>query len=124
MTKKFHNYAKQDIKRSNKIEKELVEFVNSKGGFIDTRNLNGEKDNIYGILYNEGNEQYEEIKISAVAIFDNSLCILPESEMECDIEDATKEIMLEDTNWHSVLGGMCWINATLIAICDCIEQYV
>ncbi len=106
------NYARKIESLSAEIEKALVEFVNSKGGKIDTSN-DDDNDTIYAFVWDEFDERYYEKKVVEVGVYENSLYVTLEFPLSTE-SDAS----------YTIFGGLILINATLYNICDALEQYI
>ena len=106
------NYARKIESLSAEIEKALVEFVNSKGGKIDTSN-DDDNDTICAFVWDEFDERYYEKKVVEVGVYENSLYVTLEYPLSTE-SDAS----------YTIFGGLILINATLYNICDALEQYI
>lgn len=116
--KQLEKLAKEVYTLNGKMHKALVEFVKAHGNLIRTDN-DDERGIIFGIVDEDNELGYQEKKINAVTTHENKLSVFFE-----DVEDLTDEELEEHHQWYSVMGGMVLPNATLLALCEFLEEYV
>jgi hypothetical protein len=102
--------AKESIYLSKRMEAALIDYVSSKGGYIDT--TDDHSDSIWAFVFDEIDEHYVEKQVIAVKVENNNLLIKLDYPLSTE-EDA----------WYNVTGGLCLINATLYNLCECIWEY-
>ena len=107
----IQDYARKIEALSEEIGKALVEFVNSKGGKIDTSN-DVDNDTLYAFVWDEVNERFCEKRVVEVGVSENILYV------KVDIP------FLDEDDIYFIFGGFVLVNATLYNICDALEQYV
>jgi hypothetical protein len=118
----FQELVNAQLTLNKRMHECLVDLLRKNNGLIITEDCNN--DPIYAFIMDEELGRVTEYRILAVALFDDSVCILP---AVCDNETldgmAYDEIM-ESDNWYSVYGGMCQISSTLYDICEVIDEYI
>lgn len=97
--------AKESINLSHRMETALIDYVSSKGGYIDTTDSNN--NTIWAFIFDEIDEHYVEKQVLAVKVEGNNLLI-------------KVDYPLSTEDWYNVTGGLCLINATLYSLCECI----
>ena len=107
---------------NDKMEQAIIKIVKENGGLVRTDNP--QYDTIYGYIFNEEIGTYVERKILALATGKyNELSILPGAEYTT-LGDMTNDEILECEEWDTVMGGMVLANATLLNICEILQEYV
>jgi hypothetical protein len=107
----IRNYARKIEDLSEEIGKALVEFVNSKGGKIDTSN-DEDNDTLFAFVWDEANGTFCEKKVVEVGVgYNNSLYVKVDEPFD-------------DDDVYPIFGGYVLVNATLYSICDILEEYV
>ena len=107
---------------NDKMKQEIIKIVKENGGLVRTDNP--KCDPIYGFIFNEEFDQYEDRKIIAIATCeDNDLSILFGSKY-ITLDGMTNDDILECDEWEPVMAGMVIANATLLDICEKLEEYI
>lgn len=122
----FKELVEKDNELSKQMHSKLVELLKQHNGIIRTEDED-DKDRIYGIIYNGLEERYVETRILAVVLVgDDQVGIYCDNSLtETDLGEMTdEEIKADECYTFTIYGGMVYINATLTAICEVIEQYV
>ena len=114
--------VKEAFALNNAMHEDVAKFLKENGGLVCTENVGC--DTIYAFIYDECYGEYREYPVLAVALFEKSqVCVLIDTG-QTTIEGLTDEEVLDCDEWYSVMGGLVLINATLLNICESIEQYV
>lgn len=122
----FKELVEKDNELSKQMHSKLVELLKQHNGIIRTEDED-DKDRIYGIIYNDLEERYVETRILAVVLVGNDQVGIycDDSLTETDLGEMTdEEIKADEYHTLTIYGGMVYINATLTAICEVIEEYV
>ena len=107
---------------NKKMKQAIIRVVKENGGLVRTDNP--KCDPIYGFIFNEEFDQYEDRKIIAIATCeDNDLSILFGSKY-ITLDGMTNDDILECDEWEPVMAGMVIANATLLDICEKLEEYI
>lgn len=107
---------------NDKMKQAIIKIVKENGGLVRTDDP--KCDPIYGFIFNEEIAQYEDRKIIAIATYeDNELSILFGAEYET-LDGMTNDEILESEEWEPVMYGMVIANATLLDICEKLEEYI
>lgn len=107
---------------NDKMKQTIIKIVKENGGLVRTDNP--KCDSIYGFIFNEEFAQYEDRKIIAIATCeDNDLSILFGPKY-ITLDGMTNDDILECDEWEPVMAGMVIANATLLDICEKLEEYI
>lgn len=118
----LRNLKREAYSLNDKMEQAIIKIVKENGGLVRTDNP--QYDTIYCYIFNEGIDTYEERKILALATCeDNDLSILLGAEYTT-LDGMTNDEILECEEWDTVMGGMVLANATLLNICEILQEYV
>lgn len=112
-----------ELKRE--MHKELIEFVQSHGGFIRTDDE--DKFSMRAICIDEFTDDAVDKRILAVAVFGTynpSLCVLVGADYDYNDGELTSEDMLEDSHWLDVYGDGIFSIPTIIALCNGIMNFI
>ena len=122
-TTALSNLKREALSLNDKMEQAIIKIVKENGGLVRTDNTE-DCDTIYGYVFNEGIDTYEERKILALATCeDNELSILLGEEY-ITLDGMTNDEILECEEWDTVMGGLVLANATLLNICEILEEYI
>ena len=106
----------------------LYAIVEAHGGLVRTENGNNGiiRDSIYAIVFDEGEEQYVDERVLAVAVIDGQLHVYTDpTKWVTTVKDVSDEDLLADlVAWYPIYGGMVWVAPTLESLCEGIGQYV
>lgn len=118
---KLYDFLPKVNKLNEEMQKAIVDIIDENGGLIRTDN-DTDKSTIFGYVYNEEIERYEERKIIALTIFnDKELGVLFGNET---LNDMTDDEILESGEWYTIFGGFIFANATLVYICQTLEEHI
>ena len=107
---------------NDKMKQTIIKIVKENGGLVRTDNP--KCDPIYVFIFNEEFDQYEDRKIIAIATCeDNDLSILF-GPKHITLDGMTNDDILECDEWEPVMAGMVIANATLLDICEKLEEYI
>ena len=121
---KFNALVEEQFDLTDRMCDEVENFVKAHGGLVRTDNTkNKSKDTIYGIVFSEFDNRNVEFRILAVAMIDDTLCILPEYSDNISIEGMTDEEVLAEDSWEPVIFGDTYPTPTLLSLCEGIWQY-
>lgn len=121
-TTALRNLKREVFSLNDKMEQAIIKIVKENGGLVRTDNP--KYDTIYGYIFNEEIGTYIERKILALATCeDYELSILPGAEYTT-LDGMTNDEILECEEWDTVMGGMVLANATLLNICEILQEYV
>ena len=121
-TTALRNLKREAYSLNDKMEQVIIKIVKENGGLVRTDNP--KYDTIYGYIFDEGIDTYVERKILALATCkDNELSILLGAEYTT-LDGMTNDEILECEEWDTVMGGMVLANATLLNICEILQEYV
>ena len=118
----LRNLKREAFSLNDKMEQAIIKIVKENGGLVRTDNP--KYDTIYGYIFNEEIGTYVERKILALATYeDNGLSILFGAKYET-LDGMTNDEILESEEWEPVMAGMVIANATLLDICEKLEEYI
>lgn len=109
---KLNGYCKLIGKQNVEMHKALVEAVKDAGGEIETTDESC--DNLYALIFDEGEQTYIECKIDKIKVIGDNLLIHTADIYQYKDED----------EWYPVMGGLVLINATLYNLCEVIPEYL
>lgn len=109
---------------SKKLYNSIKEYVLSKGGFIETQNKDGKKNNIFADTIEAGDQRGSKY-IYGIKVVNNDLLLATEYiNLEEPQNFWEKEEFNKEENWKSLLhSGYFVILPTLFCIADTIEEY-
>ena len=112
------------VKAIENLTEEVKDFVVKNGGFINTTNVEGECDDIYGYLIDWYADEVEEVKVIAIKVEEDTLSVATSTKNMVTIIDGKED--LEDDEWYPMgTGGDSILQAqTILSIAESIEQYV
>ena len=122
-TTALSNLKREAYSLNDKMEQAIIKIVKENGGLVRTDNTE-DCDTIYGYVFNEGIDTYEERKILALATYEDNELYLLLGEEYITLDGMTNDEILECKEWDTVMGGLVLANATLLNICDILHEYV
>jgi hypothetical protein len=127
---KLNDNVKAVVELNEKMHEDIVEFLKQHNGFVRTDNTERRDEglllcgNIYTISMDGDDEPNTEKRVLAVMLDeDEQVCVLPDMGEET-ISGLTDQEVKDCDNWEWINGGYVLQNATLLSICECIEEYV
>lgn len=103
----------------------VISFVKENGGFINTQNNDGGKDNIYGYVINWGNDDVDEYRVIAVRVVNDVLEIAISPNSINYTEGMTEDDFTEE-DWCVCTcdSSEVLFAQTILSIAESLEQYV
>lgn len=107
----------------------IKQYVESKGGFLDTRNEDNSKENIFADVLDVGGNGTQRVEkfVYGIKIVENKMYLATEYTTDEEGNEVhkvwDKNEFLDHKNWVELTGGYFVVLPTLLCIIDGIEQY-